>query len=95
MNDDIWDQPVPNRDEDETAFWRDQRADADEYREQTDRRQWFNDTRAEANKVPCRDCKRPAGKTCQLVTDPPGHGQELNNFPAHVNRIVDARKRFG
>jgi hypothetical protein len=83
MSDDIWDQPVTDFD-DETSFWRDQRAEAEQYREQPDRRQWFDDTRAEANKVPCRDCKQPVGESCPL-----------KKFPAHIHRITDARKRFG
>lgn len=79
---DPWNETVELDADDETTFWREQRAEPEH---RPERSPWFTGTRANANRVMCRDCKRPIGETC---TDRAGN--ELTRFPAHVHRIHDA-----
>jgi hypothetical protein len=98
MTEDKWAQRMADDDaEDETTFWRNIRESAGTNRHnQADRAEWFTVTRADANRVPCRYCKRAPGEPCVIIAKP--FGLEvipltvLKKFPAHVQRINDARK---
>lgn len=91
-NEDPWGGPV-ELDTSDDQFWADQRAEAtggsySRPRRSAANQAWFDDTRAKANKVPCRDCLRSVGNTCVQVGVHPL--RELTHFPAHQHRIKDA-----
>lgn len=85
--------PPVDHDDDESAFWRDVREHAGEHRQPhrgdpSDYAEWMAAERAVAFRVPCVDCKMGVDQPCVHV----GTNEPLRKFPAHVRRMIAARK---
>ena len=86
--------------DDETAFWRDLRADTapDTQSNGNAYAEWIAEERRIAFTVPCLVCKVVAGQPCiRVAGNPPQSVQPpepIRKYPAHAPRLLAARRKL-